>query len=87
MKIRQENFHFSCQNSAHKNSCHQNVKVINSTLSQKSLACFYPCRYQLSVSKNITIALPFFSPKAGVQPKGSRGLTVQKKVMKCAKHS
>jgi hypothetical protein len=51
-------------------------EVKNSTLQHKSHAYFILAIIQQILSKNITIALPFFSPKTGSQPKGSRELTI-----------
>ena len=70
-KNRQENYHFFSNLSAHKNSRYKNVKVINKHFIQKSLAYFYPCRFQQSVSKTSPLLCPISLPNR-IAPSGSR---------------
>jgi len=65
MKIRQENYHFSWQNFAHKNSHYRKCKSYKLHFIQKSLAYFYPCRYHLSVSKTSPLLCPFSLSQQG----------------------
>jgi hypothetical protein len=71
MKFRQEKYHIFSNLSAHKNSCYRNVKVINKHFNQKSLAYFYPCRFQQSVSKISPLLCPISLPNR-VATLGSR---------------
>jgi hypothetical protein len=71
MKFRQEKFHFFSILSAYKNSHYRNVKVINKHFIQKSLAYFYPCRFQQIVSKISPLLCPISLPNR-VATSGSR---------------
>jgi hypothetical protein len=48
-----------------------NVKVINKHFNQKSLAYFYPCRFQQSVSKISSLLCPISLPNR-IATSGSR---------------
>ncbi len=66
-----------------KNSRYRNVKVINKHFNQKSLAYFYPCRFQQSVSKISSLLCPISLPNR-VATSGSRESSQPASILLCS---